>query len=444
MLAYYPTLWAYDVFDQVPHLIGKRINTHHPIIHTLFIESFMILGHKIKNYTLGMLLLSIVQMSIMSCIFAYSIEKVKSLSKNKLLRKLITIILIIYYGIVPFNSIMSISMTKDVLFSGMLLLLITYIFDLVEGKEFSKKKNILFIITSILCILIKNNMLYVYILFLFSFIIFYKLKNKFKILFSCIIAITISSIINTTLPIMFNALSYSSGNSKIVQNQTLIYTAIKHPKTLINDKGYLYDYIPLKCFDNDLPYYYDKNRADLTRDSLLFCENFTIDDSRYMKIWIKYGLKYPVDYIDAWGNLTIGSWYLLDESHANTYPGYNQGYLLSDYKIIPGISDERPKSKFPALYNLLEEIATENVQYEKISIFRFIFEPATYVLSFFLLIVYIIKNKYREYLIPLSLLLGIYLFLLVAPVILVRYVYPFMVCVPIIFFRLLVKKREAN
>ena len=69
LLAYYPTIWSYDVRNEVAHLIGVKLSIFHPILHILFIELFLFIGKKICSYEFGMLLLSIVQMLIMSAIF---------------------------------------------------------------------------------------------------------------------------------------------------------------------------------------------------------------------------------------------------------------------------------------------------------------------------------------------------------------------------------------
>ena len=102
---------------------------------------------------------------------------------------------------------------------------------------------------------------------------------------------------------------------------------------------------------------------------------------------------------------------------------------------------KRPPSKFPWLKNKLELVATKNIQYSN-NIFRFIFCPATYILSFFLMIVYILKNNLKEELIPLYFLIILYLSILIGPVVVVRYVYPFMIIVPLLFIRLLSKSQK--
>ena len=442
LLAYYPSIWAYDVYEQVPHLTNNVMTNKHPIIHTLLIEFILIIGKQIKDYTFGILLVTIVQMLIMSFIFAYSIEKINTKIDNKLVRYITTSILIIYYGIIPFNSIMSISITKDVLFSGILLLVIISLYDILESTYIKKSKYISFMILSVLLILFKSSASIMYIIF-FLILILKKNKNKKLILFS-FISIVLALSINFTLEKALNVEKRSRFEGYNIQNQNLIYTVIKHPSLDVDNSEKLYDIIPRNCFSEVLSDDYNFNRADYTKEKLIKCDIKNFDYNKYMFIWIKYGIKYPIDYIDSFSNLTIGSWFLLDESHANTYRGGSQGYLLTDYKIIKGVSDDMPDSKFPWLFKKLEKVATHNEQYNRVGIWRFIYVPSTYILSFFLILIYMKKRKYM--ITPLILLISFYITTLSAPVVLVRYIYPFMITIPILFIKCITlnNKREAN
>ena len=434
LLAYYPTLWVYDVYNQVPHLIGSKISLQHPMMHTLFIELFLFIGNTIKDYELGMLLLSIVQMLIMSGIFAYCLEKIKTVIPNKVMRFVVIFLLIIYYGLVPFNSVMSISITKDVLFSGFLLLLIIYTYDFLNGDK-SKRKKILFVLMSVLILLFKNNALFTYLIFM-GIIIFSCQKQLLRL---STIGLSLFIIIHFSMVMILQPNSYGKYENLSVVTYNLIEVQRKHPSIKYEDK-YM-SVMPLECINNGTVSYI-KNRADASKNKFSSCE-LQRNSEYLLQVWLYYGLKYPTDYLDSWSDLTTGSWYLMDESHANTYFGRNQGYLLSDYKKIAGISDERPESKFPWLYEKLEMITTNNIQYEEATPLRFIFEPATYVLSFFLIILYMLKNKMKKELIPLSLLVALYVSILTGPVILVRYIYPYMIIVPYIFAYLMNGKREA-
>jgi hypothetical protein len=438
LLSYYPTLWAYDVYNQVPHLIGDTITTHHPLFHTLFIELFLVIGKSIKDYELGMLLLSIVQMLVLSCIFAFVIEKVKTYINNKLFRKIFIVCMIIFYGLMPFNSIMSISMTKDVLFSSFLLLLVIYLYDFIDGKPSNK---IMFIFISVMLLLFKNNSMFIYSCTLIISIFLLSKNEWVKLAKMMLISIIIFYIIFDTALLIIKPAKVSKIERYSVQVQTLNYTLIKHPNIDNKSDEKILGLIPRYCTS----YYkvfekYGRHNSDIVKTIYDNCVGNNLDSKLLLKKWIYYGFKYPVEYIDSWSNLTLGSWFLLDESHTAMYFGENQGYLLTDYKIVEGVSEERPKSKFKLGYDILEKIATDCVQY-KIPIFMFLFKPSTYIISFFLMFIYLITKKKKKEILPLILFVALYINILFGPLIIVRYIYPFMIFVPILFVRIISLKK---
>ena len=84
---------------------------------------------------------------------------------------------------------------------------------------------------------------------------------------------------------------------------------------------------------------------------------------------------------------------------------------------------------------IINKFTQENIQYEKLSFLRFIFQPATYILSILLLFLYKIKNSSKDKLliyIPLLCNLGA---IIIGPCIIVRYIYPFMVSLPYLIIK---------
>ena len=430
LLAYYPSIWSYDVNLQIPHFMHRNITSWQPILHTVFLETFLLIGKKIKNYEFGMLLLSLIQMITMSGIFSYSIEKITTKIKNKKVVKIFRILMIVYFGLVPFNPIMSISMTKDVLFSGFLLLNIIFMYELIDKRELTLKQKIFFIINASLLMLIKNNGLIIFTFFTISSILLLKKDIKKTFIKISSISIFCYYFLNLLLVLVLRPEREYKFEKYSVQTQNLIYIVIKHPELDVDTNDKLFDFIDRSCFNKNLNKKFNKNNADYAKFGFLNCLNNNFNEHQFISIWVRYGTKYPLDYIDSWSNLTIGSWYLLDESHANVYTKEKKGYLITNFNPI---LLKKPKSKFKWLYDKLELIATNNIQYKNINPLRFIFEPATYIFSFILL--FILSLKKKEELCNYLFLIALYISILNGPVIIVRYIYPFMISVPIFFIR---------
>ena len=444
LLAYYPGIWSYDVIRQTPHINNTEMNSFQPLLHTLIIEFFLIIGKKISSYELGVFLLSIFQSLIMSSIFAYSIEKINITIENKKLSYIFFTLSIIYFGIVPFNSIMAISTTKDVLFSGFLLLLIIWTYDIINFEKINKRKKCIFIFVSILFMLIKNNAVNIYGIYSILLILFSKKDTKRLFTKICCCSLFIYFFLYLGLVIIFKPVKGNYNEKYSIQMQNMSYVAIKH----FEDIQHFYPFNN-ECVRNNYKEYYEKNNVDQTKILFLSCFNNTIDNSmesfnnkKFINNWIKYGIKYPTDYFDSGGNLYIGSWYLNDTSHS---------YSIYDFKsylttiIFWGKLNIEYNSKIPWLKDKYELVAQGDFQYKKYPFFRYIFEPASYILSFFLMIIFLLKSDRKKDIIPLTPLIIIYFSILTGPCIIVRYIYPYMVIVPLLFFRIISNnKREAN
>ena len=431
LLAFYPSIFAYDAYRQVPHLLGQNLSSFQPVFHTLLIEFFLIVGNKLVNYEFGLLLYSLFQMLIMSFIFAYTIEKLIYMIKNKKIFYIILSLLIIFYGIIPFNSVFSISVTKDVLFSGFLLLFIVS-FDAIIDNNCNNVDIILFIISSILIMLLKNSVVNTYLVtFLFAVILLKKFVKK-KIFKLQVLSLLIYYVIYFTIVLIFTPEKNYKMEKYNVPMYNLVYTATKH-SSVYDDKT-LYGYFPRKCFYDDLNVYVaNGHNADMSKESVIYCLNNSLDEKKLLSIWTNNLFKYPVEYIDSWSNLTLGSYYLLDTSHTNIY--IPKRYMYTSFYRVEFMKDVNTDSKFKSMKKIINKFTQENIQYEKLSFLRFIFQPATYILSILLLFLYKIKNSSKDKLliyIPLLCNLGA---IIIGPCIIVRYIYPFMVSLPYLIIK---------
>ncbi len=431
-LAYYPTIWAYDVYAQVPSISGMVPTTLHPLLHTLFIDTIVQIGHEGDNYETGMALLSLIQMLIMSGIFSYAIEIAYTWGCKRPAR----ILLFVFFAIFPVNSILSVSMTKDVLFSGCLLVCCLKLYDMIDCPDsfyHSWGKIVTFILFTCLMLSLRNQAIYVFAVVMVVGLVLFKRKNRIRFLLIGLAGIVAFFGLQVGL---YNGMNAEKGPSKeayAVPMQCLFGTAILHPE-LIPEYGegeLLYGLVPRDAYDENLENNFKPYLVDPVKE--LWPDD--VDTAALLKTWVRYGLKYPVDYATIWGNLTRGAWYPFDTSHANIYESERQGYLLSDFKILYGMNLERPASKWPALENLYEKIATENV-HQNIPVVSLLFAPATYCWIMLFAILLCLYRKRFEELLPLGFLFFYWGTILLGPTVIVRYVYPIIVTIPLVLCRM--------
>lgn len=444
-LAYYPTIWAYDVGQQVPTVRGTIPTTQHPLLHTLYLDTVVRIGGRPGHYELGMCLLSLSQMLAMSGMFAYGIEYVRRWGCGKRCRGL----LFCFFAFLPFNSILSVSMTKDVLFSGCWLLCILKLFDMTDRPEkffCSRKKQISFVLFLGLMLMLRSNAVYAFVPGAVLGLLAFRRDWWKRYALLCLCGICLYGSINS---ILYSAMGAEKGYPQepyCIPMQCLVGTALRHPE-LIPEYGtdeLLMDVIPRDWFSEDLEKNFDPHLADPVKERWWRLAGEEFSPGHLLRVWVSYGIRYPADYLDIWGTLTLGAWYPLDKTHGHIYDAYEterQGYLLTDYKNVPGIDMERPAGKWPWLEGIYEKIATENI-HQKIPVVSLLFAPASYCwLMLYGILLALYRQRYRE-LLPLGLLFFYWGTVLLGPTVLVRYLYPVMVTAPFFMCRLRIRFRQ--
>ncbi len=191
LLQYYPGIISPDSCWQVKQVIGvEYLRDSHPIVHTAIVGLFMNIGMLFSNdINVAVAFYSIASMGIMAMLNTVVIMYLK---KNKAPTILI-IGTLLYYMFYPVHAMYSITMWKDVMFSGVIPIFIIFSKELLFNTEkfFSKKSNIiLYIIIMFFVMRLRHNGFYVVILFIpFVIVLLRKYWKKTIPLFLSIIII---------------------------------------------------------------------------------------------------------------------------------------------------------------------------------------------------------------------------------------------------------------
>ncbi|MDR5588256.1 DUF6020 family protein [Clostridium aquiflavi] len=417
LLASFPGIYTFDAIMQVNQLRGDNVlSTHHPILHTLYIASCILAGGKLfGSYTIGMAIYSLSQMLIMSCIFAYTCTFIY---KQKV-PNLIKYFSILFFSILPLNSMYSITATKDVIFAGLILILFIFTIQMFENPKLfcsSLKLQIRYIIIAVLMCLFRNNGIYI-IFFVCPFFFLYLKKKNIVIIFSCII--TIYLVVNG--PIM-NALNIKKGDFREALSAPIQMLArtVKDNQDVIDNKELeiIYEILPENTANIYNPILSDPVKSNFNTDV------FKKDIKKYLNVWIKIGLKYPQSYINGFLSTNMGFWYP-DKSYKGYYMDYDMWNLEGDYILLTR------ESALPILDKIYQKIAYGELQ-TKIPIISMLFSPGFYFWFFvFSLFIQIYKKNYKL-LISMILYIALWGTLILSPVAIIRYAYPLVCIVPLL------------
>ena len=416
LLACYPGIFSYDAIYQSSQVTDTlQLNTHHPIIHTLFLGGCVQLGRSVfGNANTGMLFYSLIQMLINSAIFAY----ILTFLKKHAVTVFVQVICFAFFAFVPFNSLFAICATKDSIFSTLFVLLFTIVLSLVldTTKFFTGWKSpCLFSLTVFLLLIFRNNMLYAFILCI-PFLLWIYRKHWKKAVLMLVAPILLLLLYEG---MVYPALHVTSGNSReaysvIMQQYANVYN---NCELEASDKEQLLAIMPDESWKKYEPHKSDAIKNDFNTE--VFEENL-VD---YMKLWVKLGVQNPSQYVNAFLNLTYGYWYPNDAlPDTTTYRKYIEVYTGGDITF---------ESKLPWLLEKIERFGMES-SYQSIPGLSMLFSPAAYLWLLLFLCAVNFYNKNWKFFIPLLLPATLFLTLLLGPVALLRYFYPIMLCVPVI------------
>ena len=431
-LAYYPAIMSYDSNRQFQEAFQGYIwfNSHHPLVHTFLIRMFLLLGESIGSYEVGMAMFSVLQMLILSVIFAYACKMVGRLTN----RKWTMAVTVAFFAFLPIHQVLAISVTKDILFTAFFLLFCILMLEFNQTDNVKAKWLLLAAMLSVgvLVMLFRNNAIYAFAIFAVFYVIWSK-KERIVILLLCLAIVFGGKFGAQGIQTAMNASSGSKVEMYSVFLQSFARIGLYQNDSLdIEEYGLINRYVDAIYWDM-----YNPNIADGIKNNVAVStfSNWKDDIPTMIKDWIKIGVRYPNDFLDAFLELTRGYWFIDDVSHAEVL-GYgkdtNLGLLYtfnaSKSTVFEGVED---KSLLPGLLKVYQKIVNGNSYYDW-PVLSMLFKPAFYCWALAVVIVSLCYIKQKRKLILCLFPLMYLLTLLLGPVVNFRYVYPIMVVIPVL------------
>ncbi|WP_132038509.1 DUF6020 family protein [Kineothrix alysoides] len=427
-LAFYPGIASYDVNIQVKYVMENHFSTHHPILHSILLGGLYKVGCVLEKPGMGIDYYTLIQMIILSAVFAYAVAYLYASGLSKKL----CICYAVFYGVFPINSILAVSATKDALFAVLVLLYVMNMLQLQEG-ELSKKAIAGNIIITVLMLLMRNNALYAWMVSMpVMLLIIKKNRKKFAVLQFCILILFF--VFSQGLIALTGAEKSSPVEMLSVPAQQMARVGYYHEE--VKESSSLSRFIPEETIEQYNPYLADNIKFYMNS------QNVRNNKKGFINEWITLGIEHPKEYIEAFLYNNIGFWYINDLSHTDIY-GDKEGFgYLTDARLsYDGNPIGKEHSYFPLLKQIYHNCFVEN-QYLNIPIIRLFFSPAFWwwLLVFIAVIIYYKGD--RNYMLPIVFLIVYYVTLLFGPTCLIRYMYPIIVCIPVLLGMIRKERKE--
>lgn len=447
-LAYYPAICAYDIPVQVGQIVSGMYIDHHPIAHTLLLRGAMWLGETVfGNVNTGIGCYALFQMLLLAAAFAFGMCRLYSRKVRRIWLILIQLFCMWY----PFHLYISVSVTKDTVFSAFLLVCLLALAEVLEGQ---RRYAPLFAAAGTGVILFRNNGKYAFLVLLvvlFAAFLFGRDRRRFwgKVL---LLAAGTFLAGNLLLSGIFRAVNAEQGDKREMLSipiQQLSRTMLYHGGVGVipEDDGAMSDTDRALIGDFILDEAYRGYRPDFA-DPVKTHTNTYVARYRpkeFLATYVGLFLQFPGDYLNAALAVDAGYLYPGDVSHAyiNAQDGQaaGGGYVQTRWDEATlkehGIYKD---SRWPGLWERMERWADDNA-YLKIPVLKYFFVPGVWIWLYLLLAQWLLLTRKFAKCVPLTLVFGYFLTLLLGPTVQLRYLYPVMAAFPFLLAFLLVPRR---
>lgn len=440
-LALYPGEYGYDAGFQIMEILEKdvQITSHFSLLFSFILAKVVNLGKVLfGSYQVGFGIYCFLQMTFLS----YVATKITVFCVKRIPNKIIYFINVLFFSFFPLYTLMSISAAQDSVFAGLFCLIILNVIELIENKDYWKNKLkpiSLGILIFLLC-LIRNNGFYC-ILISIPFI-FLACKNK-KIVVLLIFIIPLFAYKIYSGPV-FNILGVTKTDTfrEMLSIPSQQFARVYNYNLKVFSKEELKQLKKFYPQIDDFKYYtYRQSIADPTK-SVLNNKYVKSNLKDYISLWTSNGVKDPENYVEAFLLNSLGFWYPnKNYNDDRMYHPYIEIEMMDAAKWNPRYVQIKRESKFP-IYEKILNITIGKNAWKRIPIISTIFTTGTYFIIFIFLFLLTILRRNFKYMLPISIILGLYATLFLSPVALFRYCFPIIMVSPLMINLILYQKKN--
>ena len=416
LLACFPGNMNSDFFGEVRQQMGMSpLSNHHPVIHQLMIRICLIIGMKFGGVENGIALFTVLQMIFVAGTFAACI----CFLINNGIQKIILYGVFFFYAFYIINGFYAVTLYKDVPFSGITLLFMIMLTKELRGDYRDQKTAARvasltgMILLSFLFCTIRNNGYYAFVIGM-VIILFLNIKKCRRLL---ILFAAVMILVSGYKFILFNVVGAqkSASSEMLALPLQMLARVIKEDDPDLGEEDFvvLSEVIPdYEAFSED----YIPDTIRLLKTNVR-SEVFDKAPGRYIKSWIKIGLRYPRTYLDAFLLHTQGFW----------DPNLNSSSITA-FIEQPNDFGIKQNEKFEMLREVL---INQYITLSEHSVISVCFSIGFLVMSYLFTFMLLLLKKQKCFFCAVFILASLWMTTADAPSCHYHYVYALVVCIPL-------------
>ena len=299
---YFPGLMSLDSIDQVRQLFTHEYSNHQPFYHTqllgLFICPVTSLSGSINT---GVASYVLFQILVMAATFAFVIFNMAILG----FPKWTCIVSTVWYAIMPFHVMYSVTVWKDVLFGAFFTLTIVFFIRLMKGVGIAAVNYTCFAISSLVICLIRSNGLFAYI-FVFAAVLL-MVRNDRRLIVIMLSVVISGFILKHSVLGAFNVTQPDTVESLSIPLQQIARVIADDGRMSDEDMHFLSQIIDVSAIKDN----YNPDISDPIKNMIRDYGNqeyLSTHMGDFAKLYLRTIIHNPLTAVIAWVDSTCGYW----------------------------------------------------------------------------------------------------------------------------------------
>ena len=302
-MAVYPGVLTPDSISQMTQLLEGQYSNHHPYYHTQIIHFWINIGIWLFNdINAAVALYNCFSISIMALCFVYVVETVDKITGNRA----ISLMLFIWYLIMPFHITYSFTMWKDVFFGAVVTGLVVSVYRYLHEVGRQRINFIVIIIMSLGVCLLRSNGWVAFFLTVIAFTLLYRSKHR-KLIITFVSILVVSFVMKHQVLGALNVSQPDTIEALSIPAQQIARVVVDGNELSEEQKELLEQVVDIERIPETYANYISDNIKKLVREkgNQDYIKTHKVE---FIKLYFQLGIEHPKSYIKAWVDQTKGYW----------------------------------------------------------------------------------------------------------------------------------------
>lgn len=300
----YPAIMTPDSINQLEQVLSMiPYSNHHPWAHTMVLKAFYSLGFFLTgNPNAALAFFTLFQMCFMAACVSWLIATLLKLG----VKRCICYWAAAFYALVPYHAVFAVTIWKDVMFSGSVLLFTTALTRLFFFRAKQLSPYIIYPLSGIMICLFRSNGWYAF-LFSLPFLLYVFRRRLKEMLPLNLVILAVALMIKIPVMNAFHVAQPDFVESVCIPLQQTARVICEDQELTTEEWEQIHKVIDTTYIKELYAPGFADNMKELVRAGNP--DYLAKHKGEYFRLWLSLGFRYPSAYLRAYIDQTIGYWY---------------------------------------------------------------------------------------------------------------------------------------